>query len=286
MFCDLKLEIWDHFPGNPKYSSICNTNFDAIFNTFIIAGETVNCSAKQCKCLHYKWYNAPLNYLSLTACKMFNSIAIYILRTTYLQLNVTPINIASFQVLFSTSYYNIRYDLKYLTCKIYTSIISPISSNSINPRPCLSLYLSLSLTHTFDTKWESLKQNTFSLVRRPTSWPILYESYILHKTEKNSYNQKPPVWGLLLSLSTPQTNTCPTGLANTKGVSYNIWTTNYLYLKMFVCSSYKTSYNEQIMKTTFRPMSVHPHTKFISSIFMLTPSVPRFPFRWEGATVK
>lgn len=147
-------------------------------------------------------------------------------------------------------------------------------------------YLSLSLTHTFDTKWESLKQNTFSLVRRPTSWPILYESYILHKTEKNSYNQKPPVWGLLLSLSTPQTNTCPTGLANTKGVSYNIWTTNYLYLKMFVCSSYKTSYNEQIMKTTFRPMSVHPHTKFISSIFMLTPSVPRFPFRWEGATVK
>jgi len=39
-------------------------------------------------------------------------------------------------------------------------------------------------------------------------------------------------------------------------------------------------------RETFRPMSVHPHTNFISNTFMLTPSVPRFPFRWEGATVK
>jgi len=39
-------------------------------------------------------------------------------------------------------------------------------------------------------------------------------------------------------------------------------------------------------RETFRPMSVHPHTNFISNTFMLTPSVPRFPFRWEGATIK
>jgi hypothetical protein len=84
--------------------------------------------------------------LLLTACKMFNFIAIYILHTTYLKPNIITMNIASFQVVFSTSYYNTRYDLKYFTCKINTSIISSIPSKSINPRPCLSLYLSL--THT------------------------------------------------------------------------------------------------------------------------------------------
>jgi len=29
------------FPGDPKYASICNTNYDTIFNTFPIVGEPI-----------------------------------------------------------------------------------------------------------------------------------------------------------------------------------------------------------------------------------------------------
>jgi hypothetical protein len=67
--------------------------------------------------------------------------------TTCLQLNIIPLNTASFQVAFNTDYRNTRYDLKYFTSKIYTSIISPIPSKCINPRPYLSLYLSHSQAH-------------------------------------------------------------------------------------------------------------------------------------------
>jgi len=45
-------------------------------------------------------------------------------------------------------------------------------------------------------------QKIHILVRRPTSWPTVCKSCLLHMTETNSYNQKQTLWNLLLLLLT------------------------------------------------------------------------------------